>query len=373
MYMQSYYSESLHKGIAQYALEAAGWSLDTSMYRKRQYSDRKWDGVVGCFNEPDDYFSSFLKPNAIPAVSLTTYLEMPSVLPDNFAIGAQAGDHLLELGYRNFAFYYWQSKEHELQRAKGLQSRLNSEVHRFFQINHTKRPRVRAQRMRARLKAIREKLKKIPMPVAVMAPFDDLAVEVLDACESMGLRVPQEVGVLGVNNDRLICDFAPIPLSSIDNNEFEIGYEGAALLDRMIGGAEPPEHPLLIQPKGVQIRKSTDLLEITQVPDRHVAIAMRFIAQNHTRRIRTDDVAEAAGVSKRLLQMRFARHIGRTIHDQIILKRIDHAKSLLNSTDYKTSAIAEECGFGSRERFSKSFKQITGMSPVEYLANRVQS
>lgn len=365
MFMQYYYSENLHRGIAQYALEA-GWSLNTSMYRGGQCPDRQWDGIVGSFNEPDDFFNSFVKSRHIPAVSLTASADLPCVLPDNTAIGTQAAEHLIELGYKNIAFYFWQSKTHELQRAAALQARLNPRVHRFYRINHTKQPRVRIQQIETRLCVLRKALKQLPKPVAIMAPLDDLAVEIIDVCVDMGLNVPKEVGVLGVNNDKLICQFTPVPLSSIDDNEFKIGYEGAALLDRIMQGKKPPKKPHLIQPKGVEIRKSTDLLDITEVPDRRVAIAVRFIAENYTKPIQTDDVAKAAGISKRPIQDRFLRHIGRSIHDQIISKRINHAKTLLSSTDYKTSTVAEKSGFGSRERFSKTFKQITGLTPVEY-------
>jgi LacI family transcriptional regulator len=372
MFMQYYYSENLHKGIAQYALEA-GWSLNASMYRSASFPDRRWDGIVGCFDEPDDFFENFVKPKSIPAVSLTATSDLPCVLPDNAAIGTQAVNHLIELGYKNFAFYFWQSKAHEVLRAEALQQRLNPDLHRFYPINHTKTPRIRFQKMEARLRVLKRFLTHAPKPIAIMAPLDDLAVEIIDMCEDMGLNVPKDVGLLGVNNDELICNFAPVPLSSIDNNEFKIGYEGAALLDRMMQGRKPPKKPVLIEPKGVKIRKSTDLLDITEVPDRHVAIAVRFIAENFMHPIRTDDVALETGISKRPLQDRFTRHIGRSIHDQIIAKRIEHAKLLLGTTDYKTSTIADESGFGSRERFSKTFKQITGLNPAEYRTRESQA
>lgn len=365
MYMQYYYSSELHRGIAQYALEA-GWSLNASMYRSDAFPNRKWDGIVGCFQEQDPFFESFIRPNKTPSVSLTTSDQLPCVLPDHEAIGVIGAEHLLELGYKNFAFYFWQSKTHETIRADALERKLNPDVHNFYRINATERPRVRNQKNRARIRALQRFLEKAPKPIAVMAPLDDLAVEVIELCVEMGLNVPKDVGVLGVNNDRLICDFSSIPLSSVDDNEYKIGYAGARLLDRIMQNGTPPAKPTLIQPKGVEVRKSTDLLDVTEVPDRRVAIAIRFIAENYTKPIKSDDVAAATGISKRPLQDRFNRHIGRSIHEQIIFKRTEHAKKLLRSTDYKTAHVAIESGFGSRERFSKSFKQITGMSPVEF-------
>ena len=365
MFMQFYYSSDLHRGIAQYALEA-GWSLNASMYRNDDFPDRRWDGIVGCFQEQDPFIESFIYPKKIPAVSLTANNQLPCVLPDNKAIGTIGAEHLLELGYKNFAFYFWQSKIHELIRADALEKKLNPGVHNFYRINATKTPRLRTQKTRARMRVLQHFLENAPKPIAVMAPLDDLAVEVIEVCQEMGLNVPKDVGVLGVNNDRLICDFSGVPLSSVDDNEYSIGYTGARLLDRIMQEGTSPRKLTLIQPKGVEIRKSTDLLDITEVPDRRVAIAVRFIAENYTKPIKSDDVAAATGISKRPLQDRFNRHVGRSVHEQIVYKRIEHAKKLLRSTDYKTEHVALESGFGSRERFSKCFKQTTGMSPVEF-------
>ena len=365
MFMQYYYSSELHRGIAQYALEA-GWSLNSSMYRNDQFPNRKWDGIVGCFQMQDDFFDHFVKPSKIPAVSLTVTDLMPCVLPDHRAIGTMGAEHLIELGYKNFAFYFKESNTHELLRADAFQKQLNPDIHRFYKINHTRHPRLRFQKMEARLRVLRRILERLPKPIAIMAPIDDLAVEIIELCEDMGLNVPKDVGVLGVNNDHLICDFTPVPLSSIDDNEYKIGYEGAALLDRMMRGKKPPKNPLLVEPKGVEIRKSTDRLDITDVPDRHVATAVRFIAEHYMEPIQTDDVAAETEISKRPLQDRFVRHMGRSIHEQITHKRLEHAKHLLRTTDFKTASIATDCGFGSRERFSKAFKQATGMNPVDY-------
>jgi LacI family transcriptional regulator len=365
MYMQFYYSSELHRGIAQYAQEA-GWCLNTSMYRSGHLPNRKWDGVIGAFDDTDDFYEQFIKPFRIPAVSLTETHLLPCVLPDNHAIGAAGAAHLIELGYKNFAFYFWQSKRHETTRSQALREGLNPKIHTFFALNYSETPRVRQQNMIARIRELKRQLMRMPKPVAIMAPIDDLAVEIVEACLELGLKIPEEVGVLGVNDDRLICDFTAVPISSIDDNEHKIGYEGAALLDQIMKGASPPLKPILIQPKGVHIRKSTDLLDISAVPDLQVAIAVRYISENYTKAIQTDDVVCEAGVSKSSLQNRFLRHMGHTIHDHILRKRIEQAKKLLTESETKTAAIAQEAGFGSRERFSKAFKLATGMSPAEY-------
>ncbi len=365
MYMQFYYSGNLHRGIAQYAMEA-GWSLDTSMYRSGLVPNRKWDGVIGSFAERDAFYSSFVQPNHIPAVSLTSTDVVPCVLPDNLAIGKLGAEHLIGLGYKNFAFYFWQSKLHEKLRAKAFKDNLKNGIHRFYKINDTLGPRVRRQSVLARLSGLRRRLQRLPKPIAIMAPMDDLASEIVDLCTDIGLKIPEDVGVLGVNNDKLICDFAPVPISSVDDDEFKIGYEGAALLDRIMKGEAPPLQPLLVQPKRVEIRKSTDLIAITTVPDRQVVVAVRYITQHFGSTINTSNVARAAGVSTQSLQGRFVRHMGCTIHDYIFNKRIEHAKLLLQNPDNKVASVGEASGFGTRERFSRAFKEVVGMNPRTY-------
>jgi len=128
MFMQYYYSENLHRGVAQYATEA-GWSLNTSMYRSGALPQRRWDGIVGCFQAEDAFFNEVVKPRGIPAVSVTVTDKLPCVLPDNAAIGRLAAEHLLELGYRNFGFYFWESALHETQRSDALEQHLNPEIH----------------------------------------------------------------------------------------------------------------------------------------------------------------------------------------------------------------------------------------------------
>ncbi len=365
MFMQSYYSVGLHRGIAQYASEV-GWHLNASMYRNNELPQLKWHGVIGCFQQNDPFIKRFIQPNRLPAVSLTQCNALPCVLPDNRGIGSMSADHLLELGYKHFASYFWQSSTPEILRAEALQNRLNPTLHTFSKINFRKTPRIRSQSTNRRLTVLKHAIKQLPKPVAILAPFDDLAVEVMEVCLEMGLNVPKDVGILGVNNDALICEFTPIPLSSVDNNEFRIGFKGAALLDKLMRGEPPATEPILINPKRVEVRKSTDLLDITHVPDRPVARAVRFIADHYMEAIQTQHVAAAAGISKRALQDRFALHMGRSVHEQIILKRIECARFLLKATTYKTTSIALESGFASRERFSVAFKQATGMNPSEF-------
>ncbi|NOU36795.1 MAG: substrate-binding domain-containing protein [Kiritimatiellaceae bacterium] len=371
LFLSQYYTENLHRGVAQYALEA-DWHLNAASARGYPVPEFKWSGIISSLFPGNRFLENFLKNGSAPMVSLTKTIHCPCVISDHEAVGRCGAEHFIEQGYQNFAFYFKESDWHEKTRFHAFKSKLNSTLHRCYPINYTPTPRARTQSVEVRIRMLRRVLSRIPKPVALMVPFDCLAVEALDVCQDMGLHVPKEVGILGVNNDALICGFTRPALSSVDDDEYRIGYEGAALLDRLMRGARLPKRPVLIQPKGVVARKSTDLLDLTEVPDRYVAKAVRFITEHYAEPITTNEVALAAGVSKGMLQSRFTEHIGCTIHEQIEKKRLNHAKRLLTETDLKTSSIAIESGFGSRERFSKRFKQITGVTPMEYRSSNTR-
>jgi LacI family transcriptional regulator len=201
------------------------------------------------------------------------------------------------------------------------------------------------------------------LPLAVMALNDHVAIEVLEACETAQLRVPERVAVLGVDNDQLVTNLTSVPVSSVDSSRERIGYEAAALLDRLIDGQPKPREPILIPPAGVVTRTSTDILA---VPDADVAIAIRYIWAHACEPISVNDVAAETSLSRRRMQDLFLRHVGHTISDEIRRRRVDHAKRLLAETQTKVGLIANQSGFGSAERMSKVFKQVVGLTPHAY-------
>jgi LacI family transcriptional regulator len=206
-------------------------------------------------------------------------------------------------------------------------------------------------------------LRHLPKPLAVFAAADETALRVLHACEHLGLRVPEEVAVLGCHNDYLTCNFASVRLSSVDDDLELQGYRAARLLDRLMDGEPAPDAPVIIPPKGIVTRASTDIMA---VPHREVAIALRFIWQHFREPIQTSDVAKASGLSRHHLMRLFQTHIGRSIAEEISLKRIEHAKQLLMETNLKAWQIGEEAGFSSIVHFSSAFSRIVGQAPSHF-------
>ena len=367
LFLSQYYTENLHRGVAQYALEA-GWHLNAASTRGYAVPGFAFDGIVSS-HFPGSELLETAAQSGTPVVSLTKTDRYPCVISDHEAVGLCGAEHFIELGYQHFSFYFKESDWHEKSRYRAFEEKLRSVGRHCRRINYTASPRKRTQSAEVRTRILRRALGRIPKPLALMAPFDCLAVEALDVCQDMGLNVPKQVGILGVNNDELICDFTRPSLSSVDDDEYKIGYEGAVLLDKLMSGRRVVKKAVLIQPKGVVARKSTDRLDLTEVPDRYVAKAVQFIAEHFREPVSAADVAAASGISISMLQQRFVRHIGHTVSRQILNRRIACAKKLLAETDLKTAGVAQESGFGSREGFCKRFKQVEGVTPSQYRAS----
>jgi LacI family transcriptional regulator len=289
------------------------------------------------------------------------------VLCDNAAIGRLAAEHFLERGFRHLAFFnfgnYWMETEsapafHRTAGAAGAQ------CHEIAYHRHFGRTRPHPTlREPAAHRWLVEQLRRLPRPLGVFAAADDLALMVLRACGDAGLRVPEEVAVLGCNNEPLDCDFAPVPMSSVDPDLEQQGYTAARLLDRLMDGAPPPREPVIIQPKGVATRQSTDILAVPHVP---TARALRFIWEHYREPIHTPEIAAAAGMSRRGLEHAFQQHLHRSIRAEINRRRIEHARELLVTTDLKVYEAAEQSGFHDVPNFYTHFRALTGLSPRAY-------
>ena len=208
-----------------------------------------------------------------------------------------------------------------------------------------------------------EWLESLPKPCGVFCACDVYGVQVTNACRSRGIAVPTQVAVLGVDNDPVICSVSFPPLSSVDLNSKKVGYEAAALLDRMMAGKQPPKRTIFVEPEHVITRESTDIIA---VDDADVAQAIRLIREHACRGLRVKDVAETLGLSRRALQQRFQRCLHRTPKEELMQVQIDRAKMLLSQTDLSVEQISRRCGFTTFEYFVRAFRRKTGTTPRIY-------
>jgi LacI family transcriptional regulator len=207
-------------------------------------------------------------------------------------------------------------------------------------------------------------MQQLPKPVGIMTCHDDRGQQVLDACRRADLSVPDEVAVLGVDNDPSLCNLCTPPLSSIDVNPARIGYEAAALAARLMEGESAPTEPVLLgPPRGIAGRRSTDTL---WVEDQDVAAVIRYIRENACEGISVRDVLNHAPNSPSALERRLKKVLGRTIKAEISRVRLARAKLLLSETELPISKIAMKCGFSEPKYFSEVFRQVFSMKATEY-------
>ena len=208
----------------------------------------------------------------------------------------------------------------------------------------------------------------LPKPIGIFCAVIHLAREVLAVCRFLNLSVPEEVAVIGVDNDELLCLMERPTLSVVLTQPEKVGFHAAEILDRRIrkqGGAR--EERLLIPPAGVVERGST---RAAYGGDATLAKVLSLIRKNLQNNLNIDDLARSVGISRRALYLRFEKHLGTSPLQEILRQRIKKAKSLLVGTTLPLAKIAELSGFGNPYNFSRAFRRETGISPREH---RLQS
>ena len=361
-----WYATDLHRGVAAYA-RSAGWALNIDMERGSPIPHR-WggDGII-CVLGMNSAIDQAVLEWELPAVSIGPFSteRIPQVMPDNNAIGKLAGEHFLMRGFRNFAYYVRSGGLGERLRMEGFQRRLAEAGHELTLLRHPAGIRNgKSDGGSEDLSWVEKQLSKLRKPLAVFTEYDDRALEILNACENAGLAVPEQVAVLGVDNDELRCVFATTPLSSVDDDQAKQGYEAARLLDTLMKGGTPRERRVLVQPKGVVTRKSTDILAVDHP---NVAKALRLIWEHYTEPITAEVIAKEIPMSSRRLHDAFVQHVGRSMAEELSRRRVEHAQRLLEDRERrKMEAIAESAGFTSADHMCKIFTRTLKISPSAY-------
>ncbi len=287
--------------------------------------------------------------------------KISEVCADSQHAGRIAAEHLIERGFTHFAFCGYEGRLWSDRRLNGFCERLGEAGHPCCVYEPPHRHRIlpwdREQ------PSVAAWLRSLAKPVGVMACNDVRGRQVIAASLDAGLRVPDDVAVLGVDEDRLLCELANPPMSSVVLNLERAGYQAAELLDGLIAGRVQQPQRILVEALWVIPRRSTDVLAIE---DRHVAAAVRFIRDHCREAITVSDVVGESHISRRSLEIRFQHVLGRSIRQQVQQARLGWAKRLLVETNLSAEKIARACGFSSLSYMSSVFHRELGMTLTDY-------
>lgn len=357
------YARGLLQGVVTYIREHEPWSFYL-MEQGRGDDPPSWlthwdgDGVIARIESKS--IAKVIMNSKLPTVDLSAGRHIPTipwVETDDREIAQLAANHFLERGFKHFA--YCGDDRFNWSRWRGdhfgtLLKYAGHQCHTFVSPHRQSDTQIRA---------IEDWLRQLPKPVGVFACYDIRGQQVLDACRNAGLAVPDEIAVLGVDNDELLCELSSPHLSSVVPDTHRAGYEAAALLARMMKGECLAVVEVRIAPIGVHRRQSTDVLA---TDDPHVVRAVRFIRDHACEPIKVKDLLRAVPLSRKVLETRFKKLLNHTLHDEIVRVRVDRVKQLLVNTDLTLADIASRTGFEHSEYLSVIFKRETGFTPAVY-------
>jgi LacI family transcriptional regulator len=303
----------------------------------------------------------------IPAVNMSSRFPdegFPHVSNDGASIAKLAIEHFIERGFRNFAFCDLNDASFYRRRRWSEQLAMRGMNGHVFEVSATQRDDWVLGRDRGRLERW---LEKLPRPVGILAHNDLRGRHLVDACRRLGIPMPDEVAVLGVDNELPHCEMCNPPLSSIITDAERIGFEAAALLNRLIDGETPAVNRVLIPALGIVVRQSTD---VTATTDPFVAKAVRYIRQYACNGIDVGDVLREVRISRTALDKRFLKALGHTPHEEIRRVRLKRARELLVESEMTIESVAERCGFRHGEYLGAVFLQEFGQTPGEFRAQQ---
>lgn len=364
------HQEVLIDGVLRYAHEhGCNWSYLTApeSLALSVLDLRGWrgDGAIAALNTPPE--AACIKDWGLPTVNISGTLvdtPAPRVSVDNQLVGELAAEHLIERGFQEFAFYGLKSVAYSVIRRDAFEARLNTAGFTSEALLMPPTYRAKGLHWRDQQRRLVSWLNSLPMPVGLFAVTDYRARQVLDACRQVDLRVPQQVAVIGVDNEEVICAHVRPRLTSVARDNQQEGYRAAAVLDRLLRGKSAHEMEEMIAPAGVISREST---ETVAFQDPRLCQAIDYVNEHIEAPMDVQEVANHVGASRRWLEYAFRDALGESPYQYIRGRRLKLARRLLEEQPaVKLYEVARRTGFSSAKQLSTAFSQCFGVSPREY-------
>ncbi len=359
---------ALLSGIAEYSHHQGPWSFlwETGGLEKARLLLKAGDADGIILRDVKDVEK--ILAHGLPAVVVghrqTEMAGLVNVVTDSPAIGRMGAEHLLGCGFQHFAFCGFKptpgesntwAKIRETHFAERLRAAGFEPAHLELAASSTNWSREH--------KELSRQLAALPKPLGLMASNDDCSQRVMEACKLAGLTVPDTVGVIGVDNDEVICDLTDPPMSSIAINFKRAGYEAAQALDGLMRRSKSVPLRITALASHIVARRSTDFVAAA---DPHLAKALRFLRDQGRNVVSVGDVAQAAGLSRRALEKRFRTMLGRSILEEIRRVHTDQIARVLVETDLPVNQIAELHGFANPQHFARYFRAGKKQTPLAY-------
>lgn len=327
-------------------------------------------GVSGVIARVDTHSVDRLRQLRVPVVDVRCrheFQNMPRVDTDDQAVARLAFDHLRDRGFERFAFCGYASTHYSTTRLRFFREVAKAGAYPFSAYESpsaaTTGTTATEQSGISDSVGMTNWLQTLEPPTGLFVCNDIRGQQVLNACRLAGIDIPDDIGIISVDDDDVICPLCDPPLSSVQPDAQGVGYRAAEILHKMINGVSADSRLELVPPKGVTSRLSTQVLA---TPDREVAQASRFIREHACEGIKVCDVTEHVSVSRRQLERRFRSALSRTIHEQITTVQISRVKQLLTETSLPLEQLAPLAGYNYKELLSTVFKRETGETPGEY-------
>ncbi|RYX86434.1 DNA-binding transcriptional regulator [bacterium] len=367
------YGRQILRGVSRYLNTHGGWSVFVDE-REGMAPPPKWlldwngDGIICRSTTPT--LAKALKKREIAVVDLNDrygYLGLPYIASDMPAIGRMATEHLLERGFRHIAYAGFNDAAWSKSRMVGIQEALNNRGQ-LFSVFESASNGYRTKNWLLERESLCKWLLTLPRPIGIVACNDRRGQHVLEACRLLGISVPDEVSVVGIDNAETLCELCYPPLSSVVPDAERLGFEAAVLLTRLMNStsqqrAEARAEKIFIAPKGVVARQSS---EVWAIDDPVFSKAIRFIREHACDKITVDDVLAHVLTSRSTLERSIRQHLGHSPQAEIRLVRLKRVKQLLEETSLSLPRIAEIAGFEHPEYMMAQFKKLVGQTPSQW-------
>ena len=370
------YGRDLLLGIAKYVRIHGPWAIefqegDPSETVPEWFARWKGDGVIARIKTPA--LAQAIKRKKIQVVDLyggLSELQFPTIRSDELAVGRMAAQHLMDRGFRQFAFCGYAGTDWSDRRRNGFEQTV---IREGFPCHVFQNPTPPTGYTSAEYeehgihyeRQLTEWLAELPKPTGLMVCNDGRGRQVLTCCRAIGLAIPDDMAVVGVDKDEVLCELSELALSSVILNTEQIGFEAARLLDQMMSGKPAPAGEIVILPKGVSVRRSSDVLAIE---DRQVARALGVIREHACAGLDVPALLRAVPLSRSSLERRFNELLGRSPNAEILRVKLERARQLLMDSDLPLNVIAEKAGFESQEYLSRIFKKKFSLTPGQFRA-----